>query len=208
MHRLSCLIRPVLLLASMAFVAGCAARNQELSPPQDLGNFRLGHNIVVSKNMEKVPPSRDASAEEWKTVLTEAIDKQFRRYQGDKLYHLGVNIDGYSLAVPGIPVIASPKSILVISANVWDDAAGKKLNTEVKQITIWESLSGEMLLGSGLTMSKDQQMRDLAANAARQIEAWLVENREEWLGYDPASATGPAAETATSRPAPRPASLN
>jgi len=192
MHRFLRLIRPALLLTAGLYVSACATRNDALGPPADLGDFRLGYDIVVAKNAEMVPPSRKATPEQWQAILTEELDRRFRRYDGEKLYHFGVNVDGYALALPGIPVVAAPKSILVASANVWDDAAGKKLNAEPKQITVWETVSGDSLVGTGLTMSKEEQMRDLAINLAGQIENWLLENREAWFGYTPGAAAAGA----------------
>ncbi|MBN2907158.1 MAG: hypothetical protein JXJ18_10660 [Rhodobacteraceae bacterium] len=197
MHRVVSVLRPALLLAGLAFLTACGAKTDLAGPPEPLGDFRLGYDIVVSKNAKMIPPSRSATPEEWEAVLKEALDKRFRRYDGEKLYHFGINVDGYALAVPGIPVVLSPKSILVLSANVWDDAAGKKLNEEPKQVSVLESLSGDTLVGSGLTQNKDEQMRNLAENAAVRIERWLVENREDWFAYDPATAPKPVPAAST-----------
>ena len=60
-----------------------------------------------------------------------------------RFYNIGIAVDGFALAPPGIPVVAAPKSVLVITANIWDDAAQTRLNAEGKQFTIFESLSGE-----------------------------------------------------------------
>ena len=174
--------RMVVILALVA-LAGCADKSFELTePPEPLGDFRLGHNIVVTTNAQKVPPSRDATPEEWEAVLTSEIGRRFGRYAGDKYYNLGVSLDGYSLAVPGIPVVLAPKSAIVITVNIWDDAAGTKLNAEPKRLTILEGLNGETVLGSGLTKSRDEQMQTLAFNAARAIERWLVKSRQDWFG--------------------------
>lgn len=199
-------IRPMALLAGLAFLSACASSADLNEPPEPMGDFSLGYNIVVAKNAKLVPPSRGADPEEWEKVLKEEIDKRFGRYDGDKLYHLGINVDGYALAVPGVPVVLSPKSILIVSANVWDDAAGKKLNAKAEQLSVFESLSGDTVVGSGLTKSKDEQMRDLAANMAKRIERWLVENREAWFAYDPRTApAAPAPAAAAKAPAAEPA---
>jgi hypothetical protein len=192
MHRLATALRPALLLAGFTMLSACATSNDLDEPPAPLGDFKLGYDIVVAKNAKPVPPSREATPEEWQAILTEEIDKRFRRYDGDRLYHIAVNVDGYSLAYPGIPVVAAPKSILVVSANVWDDGAGKKLNAEAEQIQVFESVSGDTIVGSGLTMSREEQMRNLAANVAKRIELWLVQNRETWFSYDPSAAPVPA----------------
>jgi hypothetical protein len=172
-------------------LAACSLPESADRPEVDLGNFQLGYAIVVAKNAQKIPPTREATPEEWEAVLKEEIVNRFGGYEGDKLYHIAVNVDGYALAVPGVPVVLSPKSAMVISVSLWDDASGAKLNETPKQITVLESLSANTVVGSGLTTSRDDQMRNLAQNAARAIEGWLVENRAEWFA---APAELPAAD--------------
>ncbi|MBK5934856.1 hypothetical protein C8N32_10399 [Rhodovulum imhoffii] len=160
--------------------AGCAPVNLD-APHEDLGDFRLGHAIVLAGNAKPIPPSRRALAEEWETVLREEITTRFGGRGGRRLYHIAVNVDGYALAVPGVPVVAAPKSVLVISANLWDDAAGRKLHDAPEQIVVFEDLGADTLIGTGLTRSREEQMRALARNAALQIERWLARHRDAWL---------------------------
>lgn len=176
--------RLIALLVSVVLLAACTNPNDLDEAPVDLGDFRLGHNVVIASKMTRGPLSREASEEEWKEAMTSAIDARFGRYEGDKLYHLGVSVEGYVLAQPGIPVVASPNSVLILLVTVWDDAAGGKLNTPPEQITIMETISGNTILGSGLTQSKAVQMRNLSRNAAKQIETFLVRRRasEGWFG--------------------------
>ena len=61
---------------AVILVAGCAAQDLD-EPPVDLGPFRLGLNIVVTENMQKVPISREATAEEWETGLKKAVANRF-----------------------------------------------------------------------------------------------------------------------------------
>jgi hypothetical protein len=179
----------MLILRQMAFfigfaaLAGCGANDLE-EPPVPLGDFALGLNIVVADNVQKVPISRDASVEEWETVMKKAVDDRFGRYEGTKLYNVGISVDGYALAPPGIPVVAAPKSVLVITANVWDDAAQQKLNAEGKQFTVFESLSGETVIGTGLTRNRKEQMEALSYNAVKRVEEWFLDN-PEWFGLPP-----------------------
>lgn len=172
----------------VAALAGCQ-KNDLLEPPVPLGNFALGHNIVVTDKIQKVPISREATGAEWEAAIEKAIDDRFGRYQGPKLYDLGISVDAYALAPPGIPIVASPKSVLVISANVWDDAARQKLNTDAERLYIFESLSPQTALGSGLTQSRNRQIELLSYNAAKKIEVWLLQH-PEWIGL---SAGGPVA---------------
>ncbi|MCO6385012.1 hypothetical protein [Oceanicola sp. 502str15] len=163
-------------LAATMLLAGCSAVADLQEPVEPIGAFSLGHTVVVAEGAQKVPPSREASAEEWQSVLEAALQERFGRFSGDQLYHLAVKVDAYALAVPGVPVVLSPKSILRIQVSVWDDAAGGKINPEPRVFTVFERLSGETVLGSGLTRTREQQMAQLAANSARLIEGWMREN--------------------------------
>ncbi len=189
-------------LCAVILVAGCGARDLD-EPPADLGPFRLGLNVVVADNMQKVPISRDATVEEWEAGMKKAVANRFgpARYDGDRLYNIGINIDGYALAPPGIPVVAAPKSVVVVSANIWDDANRQRLNPEARQFTIFESLSGESVIGTGLTSTKTEQIEALSYNVARALEGWFLDN-PQW--FDPAGAIpGDAPDLSTPPPQPR-----
>ena len=176
-----------------ALLAACSPSGDDLdAPPVSLGDFKLGHNVVVASKAVKGPLSREASEAELKSAMKAAIADRFARYEGIKLYHFGVSVEGYVLAAPGVPIVASPKSVMIVQITVWDDAANAKLNEKPHQLTIFESLSGETAIGSGLTQSKDEQLRNLTVNAAKQIELYLVEqqNAQGWF-------TSEAAETET-----------
>ncbi|KPQ03352.1 MAG: Pilus biogenesis CpaD protein [Rhodobacteraceae bacterium HLUCCA12] len=173
-------LRLVPLLALAAFLAACAdGRNLGEQRPE-LGDFRLAHNIVVTENVQVGPFSRQADNEDWEEAIRNAVARRFDRYEGDRLYHIAVSVDGYVLAVPGIPLVASPRSALIVGVHVWDDALGRPLNEERKQLTVMESVSGGTVLGSGLTQTAEEQMQNLATNAALQIENWLADN-PQWF---------------------------
>ncbi|MDA0900810.1 MAG: hypothetical protein O2824_01430 [Proteobacteria bacterium] len=165
----------------------CAAPDPLGKPQIPMGDFALGFNIVVADKMQQVPPSRDATPEEWIAVISSEINRRFGAYEGDKLYHIALSVDAYSLAPPGIPVLLSPKSVLVISANIWDDAAGVKLHDAPNQITIFEGASPDTIFGSGFTHDREEQMQILARNAAKRVQAWMLEN-PQWFGIDPDAA--------------------
>jgi len=186
-------LRLALLLAAAALLAACAdGRNLGEERPQ-LGDFRLSHNIAVASNAQIGPFSRTATAEEWEESIRNAVARRFERYEGDRLYHIAVSVDGYVLAMPGVPLVASPRSALIVGVHVWDDQLGRPLNEERKQITVLESVSGETVFSSGLTQTAAQQMQNLSTNMALQIENWLAEN-PQWFNTGDASA---AAETET-----------
>lgn len=172
-------------LSVAALLAACSPSGEDLDKPAvPLGDFALGHNVVVAPKAVKGPLSRDVSQEEWEDSLKDAIGARFSRYGGDKLYHFGVSVEGYVLAAPGVPLVVSPKSILIINVTVWDDAAGQKLNDEPAQLTIFETTSEKTLVGSGLTQSREQQLRNLSVNAAKQIEIFLQKQikSDGWFG--------------------------
>lgn len=190
-------MRRLLAFGLFLTLAACAAPApdplEEVLP--DMGDFRLAYNIVVTDNMQQVPPSRRATGEEWQEILQAEIDRRFGAYEGDRLYHIAIAVDGYALAPPGIPLVVSPKSILIVSANVWDDELQAKLHEEPNQITVFEGLSGATILGSGLVRTREEQMEILARNMVRRIQLWMLEN-PEWFSIDPDAAAADAAAIA------------
>lgn len=179
-------IRSFLLIAGLlAALGGCSIKSNDLAePPVPLGDFVLGHNIVIPDNLEMVPLSREASKEEWKEVMTKAMDDRFGRYDGTRIYDFGIALNAYALAPPGVPVVASPKSILVITVNIWDDATQTRLNPKPKQLTIFEDFSADTVIGSGITRNKRKQMENLSYLAVQKIQDWLVRN-PQWFTDNP-----------------------
>jgi len=183
-----------LIVLLMVVLTACSAPVDLEAPPVDLGDFSLGHNVVVAPKVQTTSTlSRAATEEELTNSLRLAIAERFDGYQGAREYHFGVSIEGYVLAKPGIPVIAAPKSAMIIRLTVWDDALGKKLNTPPEQMTILEQASGAAVIGSGWSMSAEDQLRDLSVAAAKAIEDFLVEQKDSsgWFtGQDPALTPG------------------
>ncbi|MEM8849384.1 MAG: hypothetical protein AAGE03_05045 [Pseudomonadota bacterium] len=162
------------LVASVGGLSACSASDPLEDVAEPLGDFRLGLTIVVPDNVRKVPPSRDASQDELKTTLESEIDRRFRRYDGPRVYHIAVALDGYSLAPPGIPVVLTPRSIMVITANIWTaDPQEKILGPE--QIVTFEGAE-TLLLGSGLVKTAEEQLATLSRNTASKIENWMRAN--------------------------------
>ena len=184
------MLRRLFLVLTLLGLAACTNPNDLDKAPAYLGNFHLGHNVIVAPNLVKGPVSRPATKEEWIAAMEKAVDERFRRYEGTRLYHLGISVQGYVLAVPGIPIVASPKSALIIQVTAWDDEKQKKLNEEPEQITIIETISGETVVGSGVTQSKEVQMENLSRNAAKQIQTWLkrMNDQHGWFEDDGAPA--------------------
>ena len=116
-------MRLVALLVALLTLAACADGRRDLARPvEPLGDFKLGHAIVVAPNLVQGPASRKASREEWVAAMDAALEERFRRYEGERFYHLGVSVEGYVLAQPGIPVLLSPKSVVIVRVSVFDDA--------------------------------------------------------------------------------------
>ena len=181
------MMRILLLLPLVALLAACSPSGDDLEEgPASLGDFKLGHNVVVAHKAVLGPLSRRATGEQLSTALQSAIADRFGRYEGDSLYHFGVSVEGYVLAAPGVPLVLSPKSAIIIRVTVWDDAAGRKLNDKPEQITIFESLSGETAVGSGLTQTAEEQLRNLSVNAAKQIELFLLRKQDQEGWFKPA----------------------
>lgn len=185
-------LRPAVLALGLVSLLAACQTNDLAEPPVPLGDFALGHNIVVTSNMQKVVISRNATPEAWEAALEKAMEDRFGRYDGAKLYNIGISIDAFALAPPGVPLVLKPKSALGITVTIWDDAAQRKLNEKPKQIIVMEKMSGETVVGSGLTRSAAVQMDILSYNAAKAVETWLLEN-PEWFGLPPK----PTAKTPT-----------
>lgn len=177
--------RIMAVFAVCTFLAGCGAQEVDQDRFVDLGDFKLGHNIVIAPNVQKVPGSRDASKEEWTTALTNAFADRFERYDGDQLFHFGISVEGYMLAPPGIPLVAAPKSAVVLNVTIWEDAEARKLNEEPHQLVILESFDQGPIVGSGYTSTSEEQLENLAFNASRELEKWLADQQEEFGWFDP-----------------------
>jgi len=180
------MIRIYALLSALMLIAGCATQSLD-GPPAPLGDFSLGHNVVIASKAVKGPVSRTASEDELAATLKTALADRFERYEGEQLYHFGVSVEGYMLAPRGVPLVYTPKSALVVNVTVWDDAGGRKLNEKPHQLTILETTDqNSVFIGSGWGRSKNKQLNGLSYNAARAIELWLLEQREEygWFGED------------------------
>lgn len=188
------MVRLVLALMMMALVAACGSGKADLNePPVPLGDFKLIHNVVVASKAQRGPLSRKATEEELVETMKAAISERFDRYEGNKGYHFGISVEGYVLAAPGVPLVLSPKSILIINVTVWDDAAGKKLNDEPEQITVLETFGTGAVVGSGYTLTAQEQLKQLSQNAAKAVEQYLVRQQSE-AGWFPPVAGDVAAD--------------
>ncbi|KKK98214.1 hypothetical protein LCGC14_2644980 [marine sediment metagenome] len=177
--------------AALFVVLFAAACTTTQSTPPALGDFRLGHNVVLAQTPQKGPFSRDATSTELTTALSRAIEQRLDVYDGNGLYHLGVSIGGYVLAQPGVPVVYTPKSVLIFDVTLYDNATQQKLNEQPFRITAFEGLQNTApVIGSGLARSKEEQLANLAVEGARSIQNWLRRN-PEWFTPDPTTPRTP-----------------
>ena len=180
-------MRILVALMGLALLTACGGIRDDLSEtPDAIGAFRLGHNIAVVNEPVQGPFSRTVTDEEWQAAMTTAVGDRLgeARFFGDKFYHVGVAVEAYVLAYPGVPLVYSPKSVLIFSVNFFEDSTQTKLNDEPIQITVFEPCCTVPFLGSGFTRSADEQMEGMSFNAARAIERTMRENAD-WFGGTP-----------------------
>ncbi len=183
-------MRQIIAVLILVTMAACTPAEKILqTKPDPLGNLDFGFAAVAAPNPTKGPVSRDATSEELVQAVDAAVTEHFERFdQGTKLYHIGVRVEGYVLARAGIPVVAAPKSAMIVNVTFFDDAKQAKLNEEPVQLTVLENVNGKTLLSSGLTQSKEQQLKNLAQNVAIAIEKHMRANEELFNGpADPAT---------------------
>lgn len=183
------MIRIIAVLMSVVMLAACNGANDLSKAPVGLGDFNLYHNIVVAPKVQKVPLGRELPTDVMTDTLKAAVAERFDRYDGARNYHFGISIESYFLAPPGIPVVAAPKSAMIIKVTVWDDGKKVKLTSEPHQITVLESFDQGPIVGSGYTKSAEEQFKNLSQNAVKQIENFLVKkNKEEgWFNGNPST---------------------
>lgn len=163
-------------LSTVLLLSACAVPDPDTEEQVPLGDFRLDLNVAVTDQAKKMGVSRTATAAEWEKVLEAAIDKRFRRYEGEKLYHISYSLDGYILATKGGRLALAPRSAMSMTVHIWDSATKTRLEDRSKQMIILEQLDGETFVGSGFFNDKEQQMENLAAQFAKAVERWLVAN--------------------------------
>lgn len=183
-------------LLMVAGLSACAASRDLDEAPVPLGDFRLEHNIVIADKAQRGPLSRPASEEQLSNAVKAAMAERFGRYNGASRYHFGISVEGYVLAQPGIPLVLAPKSALILNVTVWDDAAGGKLNDEPEQITVLETFGTAPIIGTGYTMTAEEQLKELSQNAAKAVERYLVrqQKNEGWFTPDDTADVAEAAD--------------
>ncbi|WP_171241348.1 hypothetical protein [Ruegeria sp. HKCCA5491] len=172
------MLRILTLITGLTLLGACA-QTQLYEEPESLGEFKLRVNYAFAEKAVQGPVSRDATPDEWTAAIQNAVDVRLGRYEGAQEYDIGISLEGYMLAPPGIPVIYNPKSTAIVLVNVYD-VKNKEFLAKGKQFQVLEDTTGESALtGSGNTRTREEQMSGLALKVADRVEEWLAEEHED-----------------------------
>ena len=175
--------RILTLITGLALLGACT-QTQLYEEPESLGEFNLRVNYAYAEKAKQGPVSRDATPKEWEDAIQKAVDTRLGRYEGAQEYDIGISLEGYMLAPPGIPVIYNPKSTAIVLVNVYD-VREKEFLAKGKQFQVLEDTTGESALtGSGNTRTREEQMNGLALKVADRVEEWLAEEHKENGWFD------------------------
>ena len=177
------MIRRAFLMICLASLAGCAETLVD-EPVESLGEFNMRVNYVFAEKAVKGPVSRDATPAEWTEAIENAVNLRLARYTGTQEYDIGISLEGYMLAPPGVPIVFNPRSTAIVLVNVYD-VEQKKFLAKAHQIQVFEDTSGSSaVLGSGHSRDKEEQIAGLALNAADKVEEWLAAQHQAEGWFD------------------------
>lgn len=177
------MLRILTLITGLALMGACT-QTQVYEEPESLGEFKLRVNYAFADKAVQGPVSRDATPDEWTAAIQNAVDIRLGRYTGAQEYDIGISLEGYMLAPPGIPVIYNPKSTAIVLVNVYD-VNKKEFLAKGKQFQVLEDTTGgSALKGSGHERTKQEQMSGLALKVADRVEEWLAEEHLENGWFD------------------------
>lgn len=172
------MLRILTLITGLALMGACT-QTQVYEPPESLGEFKLRVNYAFADKAVQGPVSRDATPDEWTKAIQNAVDIRLGRYEGTQEYDIGISLEGYMLAPPGIPIIYNPKSTAIVLVNVYD-VKKEKFLAKGKQFQVLEDTTGgSALKGSGHERTKEEQMAGLSLKVADRVEEWLAEEHED-----------------------------
>ena len=172
------MLRILTLITGLALMGACT-QTQVYEEPESLGEFKLRVNYAFADKAVQGPVSRDATPDEWTDAIQNAVDIRLGRYEGAQEYDIGISLEGYMLAPPGIPVIYNPKSTAIVLVNVYD-VNKKEFLAKGKQFQVLEDTTGgSALKGSGHERTKEEQMSGLALKVADRVEEWLAEEHQD-----------------------------
>jgi hypothetical protein len=184
--------RSALLLLSLPLLA--AACTSELNPDvarTGIGDFSLDRLVVIIDDPLVPPYSRSLSQDKVKAALEDSLQRRFGRFEGTGKYSIGVKIQGYVLSGPAVPVLFAPRSQLFLSVNAYDEVPAR-LNPDTLDLTVHEDAGGDTFVGSGYSQTAEEQIAELAENAAIEIERWMRKN-PDWFRAPPGTPETAAA---------------
>lgn len=153
--------------AVLIALAACTAV-PEAPQEASMGDFRLGFNVVVVRDALQGPGSQVVDEAALQAALERAVIDRLGAYDGDGLYHMGIRVDAYVLGEPG----SGSDAVLLMAANVWDEATKRNLTAPPLEIT-------------GTVPSRNASLSTLADSAARALEEALRENADVWFAPKP-----------------------
>ena len=177
------MLRFLTLIIGLALMGACT-QTQIDEEPESLGEFKMRVNYAFADKAVQGPVSRDASPKEWNDAIQNAVDIRLGRYEGSQEYDIGISLEGYMLAPPGVPVIYNPKSTAIVLVHVYDVKRKKHL-AKGKQFQVLEDTTGgSAFKGSGHERTREEQMSGLALKVADRIEEWLAEEHKDNGWFD------------------------
>ncbi|TMV02131.1 hypothetical protein FGK63_20555 [Ruegeria sediminis] len=188
------MIRILTLTFGLALLGACA-QTLENEAPENLGEFKLRVNYAFADKAVQGPVSRDATPQEWTAAIEKAVDLRLGRYEGSQEYDVGISVEGYMLAPPGVPVVYNPKSTAIVLVNVYD-VGQKTFLAKGEQIQVLEDTTSESaLMGSGHARTKEEQMSGLALKVADRVEEWFAKEHRNNGWFDKRPDAVPAENT-------------
>lgn len=173
------------MLASLVGLAACGGVRDDLSVrPDPIGQFLPGHLVAVTNEPTRGPFFRRVEDAAWTEAMQTGLIDPLRRCQGDRLFHVGVAVEGYVLVLTGVLPVYSPQSALIFLVNLYEDATRERLNKEPIHLTVFPPCGGVRFVPSGVTETAEEQMDGLAFNAARTTERMMRENAHRFGGAD------------------------
>jgi len=192
--------RIIALFATLSLLVACGETRLD-EAPEDLGAFQARILHVYTEKALQWPMSRSADHSEWTDPIKSALETRLRRYEGGQQYDVAVTLEGFMLAPAGVPVLFSPKSVVVVNVFVYD-VEQERFLAKKHQMEIFESTTGESaLVGSGHARSKQEQIQGLAVNIADKVEEWMAEQHREQGWFAPRDSAEDQADPAAAAPA-------
>ncbi|WP_417475754.1 hypothetical protein [Leisingera sp.] len=192
--------RIIALFATLSLLVACGETRLD-EAPEDLGAFQARIVHVYTEKALQWPMSRSADHSEWTDPIKSALETRLRRYEGGQQYDVAVTLEGFMLAPAGVPVLFSPKSVVVVNVFVYD-VEQERFLAKKHQMEIFESTTGESaLVGSGHARSKQEQIQGLAVNIADKVEEWMAEQHREQGWFAPRDSAEDQADPAAAAPA-------